>query len=232
VLSYAGDDERLQAVVGLMRPAFDYEFFQDLTRRIESAPDEATRTRLQELRERLTELTQIIDQQTQVVLKRAADTLRVILNSADLDAAIRPRLNEIDDTFLAVLQANLQAAQEAGDQRTFNRLVEVQERVLEILQEAAPPQIKLISAVLGAQTDDEATQLLQANAPQFGPELLELFDALAADLDSSGRSDRADRLRRLRPIAAAFIGSGPAGNMGGDSSQSFGNPQRGPGLQH
>ncbi len=215
VLDYAEDDMRLQAVVGLMRPAFDQQFFQEVEARMQAAQTDEEHEVLTQLHARLLELTQIIDQQTQAVLARAADTLRVILNSEDLDAAIRPRLNEVDDTFLAVLQANLQAAQQHDDQNTYNRLLEVQEKVLGILQEAAPPQIKLISAVLGTQTDEEATQLLQAHAPQFGPELLELFDALAADLDASQRTDRADRLRRLRPIAAAFVGSAPDGDAGG-----------------
>ncbi len=33
-LSYAGDEARTQALVGLMRPALDYQFFNELTNRI------------------------------------------------------------------------------------------------------------------------------------------------------------------------------------------------------
>jgi hypothetical protein len=37
-IKYADDEERLQALVGLVRPAFDYQFFQELTAHIGQAP--------------------------------------------------------------------------------------------------------------------------------------------------------------------------------------------------
>ena len=111
----ADDDTRVQAIASLMRPALDYQFFQDLSTKIELRSGDE-RHKLERLRARLLELLSIIDQQTQVVLQRAADTLRVILNSEDIDAAIRPRLEQIDDTFMAVLQANIQAANQHDDQ--------------------------------------------------------------------------------------------------------------------
>jgi hypothetical protein len=49
VLSYAGDDARVQAVASLMRPALDYQFFQDLTSRIELQSGEE-RDQLEQLR--------------------------------------------------------------------------------------------------------------------------------------------------------------------------------------
>lgn len=208
VLDWGDDEERLQALVGLMRPAFDYQFFQDLTGEIEQAEGEEKEW-LTELRAMLSELTQIIDQQTQAVLQRAADTLRVIMSSEDLDAAIRPRLQEIDDTFLAVLQANMQAAQQHDDQRTFDRLVEVQEKVLEVLRDAAPPQIKLINEMLMTPNDEAAHALIADRAPDFGPELVELMDVIAADLNQNGQGDQAARLQVLRPFVAEHIGDAP-----------------------
>ncbi len=192
VLEYADDPDRLQALVGLMRPAFDYTFFQELSGRIESASGDQ-RERLMQLRERLLELTSAIDQQTQSVLQRAADTLRVIVNSEDIDAAIRPRLELIDDTFLAVLQANIQAAEDAGD------------RVLAVLREAAPPPLRLINDVLSAESDDEARRLIAEGAPALGPDFPALMDAIALDLEQGGRREQAQRLRNLRDVAARAV---------------------------
>src|SRR5690606_10677974 len=125
--SYMGDENRVQALVGLMRPAFDYTFFQELTGKIEQAQGEE-REALANLRASLLEMTAAIDQQTQAVLQRAADTLRTILNSEDIEAAIRPRLDAIDDTFLAVLQANIRAAEERQDIQAAARLKQVLEK--------------------------------------------------------------------------------------------------------
>ncbi|MBI5957087.1 MAG: CpXC domain-containing protein [Chloroflexi bacterium] len=203
-LRFAEEDQRLQALVGLMRPALDYQFFQELTRRAEAAQG-AEREKLNHLRERLLELTAVIDQQTQMVLQRAADTLRVIINSEDLDAAIRPRMEMIDDTFLAVLQANIRAAEQQQDARSANRLKEVLQTVLEIMREGAPPQVRLINEVLEAPSPDEAQALLRQHAPNFGPELPELMIALAEDLDESEQPEAAQRLRALASFAAQHI---------------------------
>jgi hypothetical protein len=204
VLRFAGDDQRLQALVGLMRPAFDYQFFQELSRRVDSAQGAACE-QLAQLRARLLELTAVIDQQTQVVLQRATDTLRVIANSEDLDAAIRPRMEMIDDTFLAVLQANIRAADQQGDARSAERLQQVLQKVLEIMRESAPPQVRLINEVMEAPSLDDAQAMLRQNAPNFGPELPELMMALAEDLDESEQPEAGDRLRDLAAYAARHV---------------------------
>jgi hypothetical protein len=63
-IRYAEDEERLQALVGLVRPVFDYTFFQELTVAIGQAPA-AARDQLEALRDRLLELTAIVDQQAE-----------------------------------------------------------------------------------------------------------------------------------------------------------------------
>jgi hypothetical protein len=208
VLRYAGDDQRLQAVTGLMRPALDYQFFQDLSARIEIRTGE-DRQRLERLRARLLELTSIIDQQTQAVLQRAADTLRVILNSEDIDAAIQPRLDQIDDTFMAVLQANIQAAERQGDQRTAERLHLVLQKILETLQNNAPPHLRFVNELMSTANDSDAREMIVARAPEFGPELLDLMDAVATDLDESEQPEMAARMRRLCDIAAEYVSDTP-----------------------
>jgi len=210
VLSYAGDEERIQAVVGLIRPALDYTFFQDLSRRVEAASGDE-RERLAGLRERLHELTTMLDKQTQAVIQRATDTLRSIINSEDIEAAIRPRLDQIDDTFLAVLQANIQTAEQHQDTRTAERLRMVLQKTLEILRENAPPQIRFINELMSAESDDDAQALIESEAPRFGPELLELMEAIAQDLDEGDQPAEAGRLRAMRDRASAFVAASPSG---------------------
>jgi len=204
VLRHAEDDEHIQALVGVMRPAFDYVFFQALSEKIDAAQGD-DRDRLVHLRDQVLELTALLDQQTQAVLQRAADTLRVILNSEDLDAAIRPRLDQLDDTFLAVLQANIQAAEQQNNLELTARLKLVLERVLAILRESAPPQIRFINQVMSAETDEAAQELIAAEGAQFGGELLALMDAIAEDLEASNQAQTAARLRALRKYAETHV---------------------------
>ncbi|WP_119066914.1 CpXC domain-containing protein [Aggregatilinea lenta] len=207
VLSYAGDTDRVQALVGLMRPAFDYNFFQELSAKMAAAEGEE-RELLEDLRQDLLEMTTALDQQTQAVLQRAAETLRFIVNAEDIDAAIRPRMDQIDDTFLAVLQANISNAEEHQDLQTSARLKQVLEKVLEILRDAAPPQIRFINELMTAPTEEEARAVIEAQAGQYGPELLELMEAVAQDLDESERTEEAAVLRGYRAMVASYVSAG------------------------
>ena len=207
VLSYAGDSDRVQALVGLMRPAFDYNFFQELSAKMAAAEGHERETLVQ-LRQDLLEMTTALDQQTQAVLQRAADTLRTIINSEDIDAAIRPRMDQIDDTFLAVLQANIRNAEEHQDLQTGARLKQVLDKVLEILRDSAPPEIQFINAVMSAPSDADARAVIQEQAVHYGPDLLELMEAVAQDLDESDRSDEAARLRGYRAMVASYVSAG------------------------
>jgi len=188
----------------------DYTFFQQLSQRIETASGDE-RERLAGLRARLHELTTMLDRQTQAVIQRATDTLRTIVNSEDIEAAIRPRLEQIDDTFLAVLQANIQTAEQHQDTRSAERLRLVLQKTLEILRESAPPQIRFINELMSAASDADAQALIETEAVRFGPELLELMEAIAQDLDESDQSDQAERLRAMRDQVSAFVAAPSSG---------------------
>jgi predicted RNA-binding Zn-ribbon protein involved in translation (DUF1610 family) len=212
IIELAGeDDEKLQVAVGLARGAMDYQFFQTLTSRIESESDADTKEHLQTVRQRLTELTAVLDQQNEAVLKRAADTLRGLLASDNLDAAIESRLELFDDTFLAVLQANIQAAEQQRDIATAARLKQVFEKIVGALQTSAPPAIQFINRLMTYQTFEEAQEVIQQEAANYGPELLQWIDVLIEDLSAQGGNQAVDRLERLRAEAEQVLANAPAG---------------------
>jgi hypothetical protein len=200
-----GSDDKLQALVGLARPLMDYQFFQLLSERIESAGDDE-KAWLEGLRDRLLELTSVVDQQNEAVLREATETLRSIVNSADIDAAIRTRIELLDDTFLAVLSANIQNAEQRKDVVTAARLKTIFEKVVAILQESAPPPVRFINDLMQQQNFDEAQKLLQQRAHEFGPELVQWMDMLGDDLGVRGNTMALDRLTKLREEAERVLG--------------------------
>jgi hypothetical protein len=200
-----GIADKLEALVSLARPALDYLFFQRLTARLEAA-EGAQRALLSQLRERLLTLTQAIDQQSQALVQQAAQALQAILNSGDIEAAIRSRLDLIDDTFLAVLSANLQDAEQNGNAAAASRLREVMERVIAILQENAPPAVQFINELLQQPTAERARELLAARAAEFGRELLDAITGLLDELSARGHSAALERLLALREMAADVLG--------------------------
>lgn len=218
-------DEKLQVLVGLARPVMDYQFFQVLTNRIERAKGDH-KAHLTAVRERLLELTNMVDQQNEAVLKQATDTLRAIVNSPDLDSAIRARIELLDDTFLAVLSANIQNAEQKKDVTSAARLKQVFDKVVAILQESAPPAIQFINQLMQQQDVAEARRMLNERAHEFGPELVQWMDMLTEDLAARGNNMALDRLNELRQEAVQALAV--AGMQAGPADDGRSQPQRQP----
>ncbi|MEO0565477.1 MAG: CpXC domain-containing protein, partial [Chloroflexota bacterium] len=102
VVPHADDNQRLQAYVGLARPIFDYNFFEELTGRMASV-SEADRGGLETLRDELLQLTQVIDQQQEAEMQNAANLLRDILSHPEPIEAISASMGQIDEVFMAGL---------------------------------------------------------------------------------------------------------------------------------
>jgi hypothetical protein len=204
-IHYAGYDEYLQALVGLVRPVFDYTLFQDLTTRIGQAPA-AERDQLEALRERLLELTAAIDQQTQMVLQDAARLLQMILMSENPDQLIRENLTRLDYTFMQVLAANIEEAERQGDINASARLKNLYERILSLLQEAMPPELRFINQLLSTQSDEDAQNLIAQHAGDFGATLLDAMDVVGQQL-AAGQGDQQllQRLAFLREQTAQVL---------------------------
>ncbi len=204
--AHMDDENALQALVGLARPAFDYEFFQALTSEIGSAPA-SERDALEALRDRLTELGRMVDEQARARVQGSVAVLQALINAPpdQLDDMLRENAHLIDDTFMAVLTANLQEAERRHDSQMLNRLQAVYTTVMEMLQEQMQPELVFVNRLLATATDDEARQLIQAEARDYGDELLEVMDAVEDVLMQQGQDAMIDRLRFLRDETLAVF---------------------------
>lgn len=203
-IQYADDDQKLQALVGLVRPAFDYTFFQEMTLRIGQEPA-AERDKLEALRSRLVELTTIIDQQAQVAVRNAATLLQAIINSPEPEQMLQANLDMIDDTFLAVLSANIQEAQRRSDVVTSTRLQEIYNIVITMLQANMQPELKFINELLGAETDEDAQQLIAEHAEDYGEALLGMIDMVSDMMADRGDQETIMRLAFIRQAAEQVL---------------------------
>jgi hypothetical protein len=204
-MRYADDEERLQALVGLARPVFDYTFFQELSVKIGQAPAEA-RDGLERLRDRILELTTIIDQQTQAALREAAELLQELIAAPNLDQAIAENIGLMDDTFMAVLTANIQEAERRGDLNASARLKQVYEHVVAMLRQTMQPELRFINDLLSTSTDEEASAMLAQEGGSYGTALLDMMDAVEEALAARGDSAALQKLVFLRAQAQRALG--------------------------
>ncbi|MBL8146499.1 MAG: CpXC domain-containing protein [Anaerolineae bacterium] len=204
VQGYMGSEERLQALVGLARPAFDYQFFQALTMQIGQAP-EAERAGLEDLRDTLLELTQKVDQQTQVAMEEAVQLLQVLIDAPDPAPLIAENLPFFDEAFLSVLQANLEAAQQRGNIEVSAKLRTIYEQVMSALRDNMSPELKAINGLMAAENEDAARELAAEAAQQYGRDLLPMIDAVQEMMAVRGEPQVAERLGMLRGMVEAAL---------------------------
>jgi hypothetical protein len=200
----AKDDDKLAAYVSLARAGMDYAFFEALTRRIDRASGEE-KERLGHLREKLLELTQELDRAAQAQMAEASTLLRTLLEAPDLNQALRENIDRIDDAFLAVLNVNLEAAQRAKRSDMVAKLNRVNEAISNLMQEAAPPELKFIDELLQLNSDAAAEEALKQRPANINQELVDTMTYVGESLRQNGQAALADRLERLRSVAVGQL---------------------------
>jgi hypothetical protein len=209
-LVQAPDTETRQALLAFGRPLLDYPFFQALTAKIEAATaagDKAEADRLIELRKEILSLREKLDAATKAALDQRGALLREIMVSENLDEAVKAHLDELDEAFFGVLEANMQAAEQQQQQATFDRLQAVADAISRSIAAAQPPEVRFVNALLSAAYPDETRKLLEANRKALSPQLLEWMRAVAEDLRQDGRTDAGDQLAKIIEQATELAGA-------------------------
>jgi hypothetical protein len=202
----AWSEEDGQQVVGTLAVAapqlFDYQFLMLLSERIGGASSPEQRKKLEELRQFLVQMQEQLaarQQQSQEALaQQVQQLLGEILQANDTEAALREHIEEIDDTFLSFLHANIQQAERAKATAAVRRLRSVYDQAVKILQESMPADLQLLNRLLTAPDEAAVRQLLKENRAAITPEFVESLKPLESEMRESGRAELADRIKSLR----------------------------------
>jgi hypothetical protein len=194
LLIQAPNDDRVLAIVNLLRPALDYSFFQLLTDRMESS-DTEQQEKLSALRERILEISQEIDKVQEARAAQAASLLQSLIRAEDLDQAIRNALPIVDDYFLGILQANIQAAEERNNAETLKKLNEIRDKLQSIAEESVPEELRFAQQLINIEDDEEALRFLETSIDQINDQVLSALMATADRLAENGDQENADRVR-------------------------------------
>jgi hypothetical protein len=198
------DDDRLAALVSFTRAGMDYAFFEALTRRIDKASGE-DKDRLAHIREKLLELTKQMDQAAQAEVAEASELLRTLMEAPNLGEAIAENMPRIDETFLAVLSMNIEAAERAKRPDVVERMTRINEAIMRVMQEAAPPEVRFINELLQMDSDSEAIAALRARGGEINQQLIDTMNYISQSLRQSGQEQLAERLDALRGEAVGEL---------------------------
>jgi hypothetical protein len=205
----AGEEAKVKAMVTFARPAIDYVFYQQLTGRIESAEKaknaQEART-LKALRQTILDLTARVDAEMEQATQESAQFLQKVLDSDDPAQTLRANLEQVDDLFLSVLAASLDAARDSGQTERAEKLEQVSSALMELIQESQPPEIRFINQLLTTEYPEGTRALLEENRQRLDDRLLELMHLIGSDFSQRGREQVAQRLEQIREQAASIAG--------------------------
>ena len=196
----APDENRVAALVRLARPGFDYTFFQLLSTRIDEAKGKE-RERLTELRTRILEQTEELDEIQKENLALVSGRLQAVLEAEDMDQALIQTLPYVDDLFLSVLQASLQAAVERGDKEASEKLQEIDRRLSEMIRDALPPGLRLVQELLEEKDLAKARKLLESSEDKIDEQLLGGLPSAIQRIEGAGETEKAEELKELYRLA-------------------------------
>lgn len=197
LLNAANNPLKIEALAALGRPILDYTTFQLLTDQIDKATSEEDKQNIAAIRDRLLAINAEYEQQARALVQRAADTLRMLLQSVDVETAVRNHSDRIDNMFLRVLQVNLDEAVKAGNIEVSGKLRRIHDEVFKLIQSSAPPEIQLINDLLSEESDDASRELLRSRHSEIDENLLSIMEDVAGQLREAGNEPASKRLEVL-----------------------------------
>lgn len=202
------DEATLQELIAEYRPVIDYDFYAAVTDRAEAARaagDTVEADRIEARRTLILDTTEQMDREAQAFFEGAANTLREVLQAADLRQALTERRDQLGEAFMLVIAANKDAAERAGNAEIVQRLDEIEKLAVEVVQESLSPEERFIGELLSAETPQEATKLLRKNAAKITPDFVKQLNAMADEMGNNGRKEISDRLRQLGRESASML---------------------------
>jgi hypothetical protein len=195
LLILAPNDRRVMALINLTRPALDYPFFQMLTERIDATEGDE-RERLTALRARILEICEQLDQLQEARAAQATSLLRSLMEAEDPDQAFQTAIPLIDNLFMTILEANIQAAKENDDQQSLAKLETIHERVLEWIKQSIPPGLLFAQEILEIEDENQALALLKESSQKIDEQFLGSLITTAERFEEEDKED-AQKVRGL-----------------------------------
>ena len=195
IVDAADSEIRLATLVSMGRGGLDYSFFQLLTERIQQATGEA-QAKLTALRETLLEMTHEIDQAIKEQEQLSGQALDDILAEENIENATLQALPGINEIFLEVLRARIQAARKADDQALLEKL----QKVASVIQKVSAPgaNIALIEALIQAEDEEAIQAILDENADELTDEFSQFLNSLLNQTQGQeGREATAEKLQQV-----------------------------------
>lgn len=191
--------ERVKAFAGLVRPAMDYEFFQNFTERIEAA-DESDRKDLVEKRNLMLKVTQEIDEQLQQKVSEATETINRIIENESIEEGLMKNIGLVDQLFVQALSGEINQAEESKNEERKEKLIEL----FQIIQKmTTPPELKKVEELVALSDDSSKLEkALDEIDPELSEKIIEYLTSIISNYEDQAVNEEADNLDQLNDTLA------------------------------
>jgi len=200
----APDADTRQMLITLGRQMLDYAFFQLLTQRIDAA-DDAGKQQLIALRKEIQDLRDKVDAASRAFLENKVKLIEEIAEASDPLEVARKHVDEMDDVFFSVLQANLQDAERIGDKEALAALERVEQVATQAITERQPPEVQIVNMLLAAEYPHETEKLLNEWKDRVDDRLISVLAQFADQLAQQDRTDLSAKLTKVMVQARKIL---------------------------
>jgi len=200
----APDEIYINTLISMVRAGLDYEFFQILSQKIETASDSEQKTKLSSLRDFLVEVTRQIDAQIQEEKQRARETLNKILAEVNIEVGLEKYGNELNDFFVEAVKEGLQDARKAADLDKISKLGQLNS----IIEEASKPpaEIQFVETLLQAPDSESIKTLLNEKPEVINDEFLQLLANLINQTEQQGNQQAlVGKLKEIQKVVTKAL---------------------------
>jgi hypothetical protein len=101
-----------------------------------------------------------------------------------------------------VLANHIQAATQNGQKEMAERLSNLQNRIAATIDEQMPPELKLLSQLMQAESPEAIKPILEQRKAEITPRFMELLDRAINDLKSKGQHQLVGQIEVIKAAAA------------------------------
>lgn len=207
ILANKEDESLVNALISMGQPAINYEFFTLLTDKIEKREKTGVPVNdLVALRQKLLDVQETMRRQSQQIMEQFGQTLQAIMEAEDPQAAVRDHWDELDDTFMYLLSAQIAQAEQRGYTLDAQALQDVQALIVQEMESQSPPEVRLLNHLLRVESDKDRRQLLDENQPMVTAEFLKLLDAVGSEVNASDDEELKQNLAQVKAMVQMRVG--------------------------
>ena len=148
----------------------------------------------------LLEFQKALDEANREIVDRANETLNLLLTAEDRRVAIREHLDELDESFMYLLSARIEHAEQNGHMAEATRMRMVYDMIIEEAENQVPAEVRLVNNLLRAESDAAQRALLDENSELVTPQLAQMLTAVSRELGDDSPAELREQLRQVQAM--------------------------------